>query len=90
FIRTVNPESLYAVSTRCNRLYTDVTFKSGTALLLGPETRGLPAPVLEGMPADHVLRIPMHAGSRSLNLSNAVAIMVYEVWRQLGYPDFEQ
>lgn len=86
----VNPDTLYAVSTRGQRHYTDVAFKAGTALLFGPETRGLPASILAGLPADHILRIPMRADSRSLNLSNAVAIMVYEVWRQLGFQDFRQ
>jgi len=90
FIKKVNPEILYAVSTRGKHFYTDVTFKSGTALLFGPETRGLPVPVLAGLPADQVLRIPMRTGSRSLNLANAVAIVVYEAWRQLGFPDLKQ
>jgi tRNA (cytidine/uridine-2'-O-)-methyltransferase len=88
FMKTVNPMALYAVSTRGQRLYTDVAYASGTALLFGPETRGLPADILAGLPTDHVLRIPMRPESRSLNLSNAAAVMVYEVWRQLGFPDF--
>ena len=90
FIKAVNPKALYAISTRGQRLYNDVAFGSGTALLFGPETRGLPLSVLAELPADHVLRIPMRTGSRSLNLSNAVAVMVYEVWRQLGFKDFRQ
>lgn len=90
FIETVNPGALYAISTRGQRLYTEVAFASGTALLFGPETRGLPATVLAGLPPDHVLRIPMRTGSRSLNLANAVAVVVYEIWRQLGFPDFTQ
>lgn len=88
FMKTVNPMALYAVSTRGQRLYTDVAYASGTALLFGPETRGLPADILAELPTDHVLRIPMRPESRSLNLSNAAAVMVYEVWRQLGFPDF--
>ena len=90
FIKKVNPGALYAISTRGQRLYTEPAFASDTALLFGPESRGLPVSVLAGMPADHVLRIPMRAGSRSLNLANVVAIMVYEVWRQLGFPDSRQ
>lgn len=90
FIKAVNPGALYAISTRGQRLYTEVAFTSGTALLFGPETRGLPATVLAGLPPDHVLRIPMRTGSRSLNLANAVAVVVYEIWRQLGFPDFTQ
>ena len=89
-IKTVNPGTLYAVSTRGQRLYTEVAYASGTALLFGPETRGLPASVLAGLPVDHVLRIPMRSGSRSLNLSNAVAVVVYEIWRQFGFTDFTQ
>ena len=87
FINAVHPKALYAISTRGQRLYTEVAFATDTALLFGPETRGLPASVLARLPADHVLRIPMRRGSRSLNLSNSVAIIVYEVWRQIGFQD---
>ena len=90
FMKTVHPQALYAVSTRGQRLYTEVAYAGGTALLFGPETRGLPTTILAGLPADHVLRIPMRTGSRSLNLSNAVAIMVYEVWRQHDFRGFKQ
>ena len=55
------------------------------ALLFGPETRGLPARVLEQVPRERQLAIPMRAGNRSLNLSNAVALVVYEAWRQNGF-----
>jgi tRNA (cytidine/uridine-2'-O-)-methyltransferase len=58
---------------------------SNIALLFGPETRGLPVPVLEGMPPENILRIPMLATSRSLNLSNAAAVIVYEVLRQQNF-----
>ena len=54
-------------------------------MLFGPETRGLPASLLETIPPTHRLRIPMVAGSRSLNLSNAVAVVLYEAWRQNGF-----
>jgi len=87
FIKSVHPQALFAISTRGQRLYTEVDFASGTALLFGPESRGLPAGVLAGIPVDHVLHIPMRTGGRSLNLSNAVAVMVYEVLRQLDFPD---
>ena len=60
-------------------------FAPGDALLFGPETRGLPASVLERLPAERVVRLPMRPGNRSLNLSNAVAVAVYEAWRQHGY-----
>lgn len=63
----------------------DVAYQQGDALLFGPETRGLPTEVLHSLPPQQVLRIPMQASSRSLNLSNAVAIVLYEAWRQLGF-----
>jgi tRNA (cytidine/uridine-2'-O-)-methyltransferase len=77
----------YAISTRGTRRFADIRFTNGDVVLFGPETRGLPAAVLESFPPDQVLRIPMRAGSRSLNLSNAVAVVVYEAWRQLGYAE---
>lgn len=77
----------YAVSTRGAQRFSDINFAQGDVLLFGPETRGLPTAVLETFPAEDVLRIPMRAGSRSLNLSNAVAVVVYEAWRQLGYAE---
>jgi tRNA (cytidine/uridine-2'-O-)-methyltransferase len=85
FSRRVQPVSLRAVSTRGTRLYTAVAYRPGDAFLFGPETRGLPPDVLDGLGADAVLRVPMLPGSRSLNLSNAVAVMVYEAWRQQAF-----
>ncbi len=63
----------------------DVAFGPDDALLFGPETRGLPQPLLDDLGAERWLRLPMCAGSRSLNLSNAVAVAVYEAWRQQGF-----
>jgi tRNA (cytidine/uridine-2'-O-)-methyltransferase len=60
---------------------------TGDALLFGPETRGLPMDIIESLPAEQRLRIPMVANSRSMNLSNAVSVFVYEAWRQLGFVD---
>ncbi|MFK5915156.1 MAG: TrmH family RNA methyltransferase, partial [Woeseiaceae bacterium] len=60
-------------------------YKEGDALLFGPETRGLPEAVRDSLGTEHVLRIPMQPTNRSLNLSNAVALMVYEAWRQLDF-----
>ncbi len=74
-----------ALSTRGGHRYDRVRFADGDALLFGPETRGLPQDVLERWPDEQRLRIPMRAGNRSLNLSNAVAIVVFEAWRQLGF-----
>ncbi|MBI1395480.1 MAG: tRNA (uridine(34)/cytosine(34)/5-carboxymethylaminomethyluridine(34)-2'-O)-methyltransferase TrmL [Betaproteobacteria bacterium] len=61
-------------------------FSSTDVLLFGPETRGLPAAVIDGIPESRRLRLPMVPGNRSLNLSNAVAVVVFEAWRQLGFP----
>jgi tRNA (cytidine/uridine-2'-O-)-methyltransferase len=76
----------YAVSTRAARHFSDAQFAAGDVLMFGPETRGLPEEVLEGVPPAQRLRIPMRAESRSMNLANAVSVLVYEGWRQLGYP----
>jgi tRNA (cytidine/uridine-2'-O-)-methyltransferase len=85
FIKAVNPPRLLALSTRGKHLYSEVRFKAWDALLFGPETRGLPPALLDGLPPEQVLRLPMRPGSRSLNLSNAAAVVVYEAWRQLGF-----
>lgn len=76
---------LFSVETSGARLYSEASFRAGDALLFGPETRGLPASVLAQVPREHQLAIPMCAGNRSLNLSNAVALVVYEAWRQTGF-----
>jgi len=75
----------FALTTRADARHDSVQYRDGDALVFGPETRGLPPEVLAGCPAEHRLRIPMRPGSRSLNLSNAVAVAVYEAWRQLGW-----
>jgi len=85
FRTAVAPPRMLACSTRGGRAFTDVSFRPGDALLFGPETRGLPAAVLDVLPAGQILRIPMMPASRSLNLSNAVAVVVYEAWRQNGF-----
>ena len=77
---------VFAVETCGERRYDEVEFRAGDALLFGPETRGLPPAALARIDAARTLRIPMHAASRSINLSNAVAIVVYEAWRQRGFP----
>ena len=76
---------LFALSTRGKRPYTEASFEAGDAVMFGPETRGLPQSLLDGLPAEQTLRIPMRAGNRSLNLSNAAAVVMYEAWRQLGF-----
>ena len=76
---------LFALSTRNSLRYDQALFREGDALLFGPETRGLPAEVLSSLPPERRLRLPMREGNRSLNLSNAAAVVVYEAWRQLGF-----
>ena len=76
------PPRIFAITTKGQRNYHNVTFQLGDALLFGPETRGLPYHILETIFPTHRLRIPMQPNSRSLNLSNAVAVVVYEAWRQ--------
>jgi tRNA (cytidine/uridine-2'-O-)-methyltransferase len=76
---------LYAVETAGSRPYSAARFQRGDALLFGQETRGLPQEVLQGIPPEDVLSIPMRPANRSLNLSNAVALVVYEAWRQQGF-----
>lgn len=76
---------LFAVSTRGATPYAEARYAPGDAFLFGPETAGLPADLLESVPAGQRLKLPMRPGNRSLNLSNAVAVVVYEAWRQLGF-----
>lgn len=85
FFNSIRPRHVYACSTKGHRLYTDATFAPGDALLFGPESRGLPESLLLSFEPSSRLRIPMLPGSRSLNLSNAVSIMLYEAWRQQGF-----
>lgn len=77
--------SWYALTTKADRLYADVRFEPGDVLVFGPESRGLPAHVLGEFDAGHRLKLPMQPGCRSLNLSNAVSVAVYEAWRQNGF-----
>ncbi len=85
FMTVVRPARLFAFSTRGQRLYTEAVYDAGDALLFGPETRGLPQDVLDQVTAEQRLRLPMVPGNRSLNMSNAVAVAVFEAWRQLGF-----
>jgi tRNA (cytidine/uridine-2'-O-)-methyltransferase len=83
FIRTVQPKRIFACSTKGNINYSTPNYQAGDTFLFGPETRGLPLAVLNDIKT--VIRIPMHTDNRSLNLSNSVAIIIYEAWRQLDY-----
>lgn len=76
---------LFAMTTKGSRPHSDVSYKANDYLLFGPETRGLPASILDNLSATQKIRIPMLANSRSMNLSNSVAVAIYESWRQLGY-----
>ncbi len=76
---------VYALTTKGKKPHSDVHYKQNDFLMFGPETRGLPAAILDKLPQDQKIRIPMQACSRSMNLSNSVAVVVYESWRQLGY-----
>lgn len=82
FLAEVKPARLFAFTTKGARLYHAVAYQPDDALLFGPETRGLPARVLAEIPPEQRLRLPMLTAGRSLNLSNAVAIALYEAWRQ--------
>ena len=81
----VAPQRLFALTTRASRSVYDVAFAADDAFLFGPETRGLPQSLLDTFAPEMRLRIPMRAGNRSLNLSNAAAVTVYEAWRQLAF-----
>lgn len=87
FLKKEQPKRIFALSTKGTRHHSDAQFQPDDYLLFGPESRGLPVWLRESLPSDQVLRIPMVANSRSMNLSNACAVMVYEAWRQLGYPE---
>jgi tRNA (cytidine/uridine-2'-O-)-methyltransferase len=76
---------IFAFSTRAAQPYTGPEYREGDVLLFGPETCGLPREILEKLPPEQRLRLPLRPGNRSLNLSNAVAVAVYEAWRQQGF-----
>ena len=84
-LQALDRPRVFALSTRGKTRYDQPTFAKGDAFLLGPETRGLPQEILDGLPAEQCLRLPMRPDNRSLNLSNTAAVIVYEAWRQLGF-----
>ena len=86
FITEANFTRLFAASVKGKRAYHEVTYREGDALMFGPETRGLPDNVLRHSLVNTILRVPMQQSSRSMNLSNAAAVLLYEAWRQLGFP----
>ncbi|AKC86607.1 tRNA (uridine(34)/cytosine(34)/5-carboxymethylaminomethyluridine(34)-2'-O)-methyltransferase TrmL [Pseudoxanthomonas suwonensis] len=81
----VRPARLFALSTRGQVRHDQPRYADGDAFLFGPETRGLPQETLDAIPPEQRLRLPMRPGNRSLNLSNAVAVVVFEAWRQHGF-----
>ena len=89
FLDTVQPPRLFACSTKGKTVYTEPNYQPFDAFLFGPETRGLPATVLDKLPPEQILYIPMLPGNRSLNLSNAVAVIIYEAWRQQRFKNCE-
>lgn len=87
FIEKVAPQQIFACTTKGTKLYSEVEYSDGDAILMGPETRGLPDAILDKIAGDQKIRIPMRSDSRSLNLSNATAVILYEALRQCGFPE---
>jgi tRNA (cytidine/uridine-2'-O-)-methyltransferase len=85
YIDDEKPQRMFACTTKGKKYHHEVSYQKGDTLLFGPETRGLPSSVIESLEPDCRVRIPMTANSRSMNLSNAVAVFVYESWRQLDF-----
>ncbi|NRA54374.1 MAG: tRNA (uridine(34)/cytosine(34)/5-carboxymethylaminomethyluridine(34)-2'-O)-methyltransferase TrmL [Gammaproteobacteria bacterium] len=84
-LATVQPSRIFACTTKATQSHSAATFADGDMLLFGPETRGLPSEIIDSLPPEQRIRIPMLPTSRSMNLSNAVAVITYECWRQLDY-----
>ena len=84
-LQTLPEARLFALTTKASRHFHEAKFQAGDALLFGPESRGLPAELLASLAPEQRLRLPMLPQNRSLNLSNSVAVAVYEVWRQLEF-----
>ncbi|HKP01106.1 MAG TPA: tRNA (uridine(34)/cytosine(34)/5-carboxymethylaminomethyluridine(34)-2'-O)-methyltransferase TrmL [Nitrospiraceae bacterium] len=80
-----NDHRLYAVSTKGTQRYDLVEYAKGDTFVFGPESRGLPTQILRSVSEQHCIRVPMVPGNRSLNLSNAVSVVLYEAWRQIGF-----
>lgn len=85
FVAAVAPERVFALTTKGAVNYAGTDYRAGDAFLFGPESRGLPAEMLARFEAGRRIRLPMRPGSRSLNLSNAVAVVCFEAWRQCGF-----
>jgi len=85
FLADIAPKRIFAITTKGTTTHDTPDYQIGDALMFGPESRGLPPSIIESLPPEQRLRIPMQPDSRSLNLSNACAVMVYESWRHLGF-----
>jgi tRNA (cytidine/uridine-2'-O-)-methyltransferase len=85
FLEKEQPEKIYALTTNGRSTHSETSFKEGDFLMFGPETRGLPEDIREQVPFEQWLRLPMMESSRSMNLSNTVAVMIFEAWRQNDY-----
>lgn len=85
FCEFEKPNRIFAGTTKGSRNYAEIKYQAEDVFLFGPESRGLPQELLETIPAEQRIRIPMLPHSRSLNLSNAVSVILYEAWRQLGF-----
>lgn len=85
FLEKIKPTRVFGISTKGQKYVHDIAYEEGDVFLFGPETRGLPDALRERLGIEHVLRIPMQPTNRSLNLANAVTLMVYEGWRQLDF-----
>ncbi|WOJ92585.1 tRNA (uridine(34)/cytosine(34)/5-carboxymethylaminomethyluridine(34)-2'-O)-methyltransferase TrmL [Congregibacter variabilis] len=85
-VAALNKPRIWTLSTRGTKTYTQAQFQKDDVLLFGPETRGLPVPLIDELGVHRCLRVPMLPDSRSLNLSNATALVLYEGLRQLGFP----
>ena len=85
FLIKVGPPRWFGVSTRGGQRYDGVDYAAGDAFVFGPETRGLPQAMLDEIPPQRRIRLPMREGQRSMNLSNSVAVLLYEAWRQHGF-----
>lgn len=84
-LQVLEGRRVFALSTRGARMFSEPDYQPGDVFLLGPETRGLPTAVLDDLPTEQIVRIPMRPDNRSLNLSNAASVLLYEAWRQQGF-----
>lgn len=84
-LQAIQPNRVFALTTKTTRRYCEPEFVDNDAFLFGPESRGLPAEIIESLPFEQRLTLPMKPGARSLNLANAVSVMAYEAWKQLNF-----